>query len=127
MNTRTIALSLLVATASFASAQEAAPQATTVTRSESYRDKIIRELKLTPEQITKFDQIETAHRESARELNSSGLDPQASQERARSLRDDKDKQMKAMLTAEQYDKLVAIRKSKHDATRDRQQAPGHQE
>lgn len=130
MKTRMIALALFAATASYAAAQGAAPQATTVAQqSESFRDKLIRELKLTPEQVAKYDQIEATHRENAKELNRAGLDTPARQERARILRDDKEKQLKLMLTPEQYDKLVAMRNTKHDATQERRQQMqgGHQE
>lgn len=115
MNTRTILLSLCVTVGSAAMAQgttqAVTPQAT-VDRGQLQHDAMVKELGLTPEQDQKLLVIEERHRQSAKELNRANLDTQARQERARVLRDNKDKEIQGILTAEQYKKFLEMRKQK---------------
>lgn len=134
MNTRSITLALFTATATFAflgtaKAQDAQPATTAPTHTETYVEKMTRELSLTPEQVTKFEEIDARHRNSAKELNRANLPTAQMQERARVLRDRKDSEMKAMLTAEQWDKLMAMRTRKQDGHAERlhDMQSGHQE
>lgn len=129
MNTRTIALALFTATASIAFAQDATQPATATPQTETHTQRLTRELGLTAEQATQLEAIDARHREQAKELNRANLDTQSLHERTRALRDKKEAQVKAVLTAEQYDKYVALRKTKHDGTQERNQQmqPAHQE
>ena len=129
MNTRTIALALFTATASIAVAQDA-PQPTTATpQTETQHDMLVRELGLSAEQSTQITQIEAKHAEQVKELRRLNLDTASMQERTRALRDKKEANYKAVLTPAQYDKLLAMRKTKHDGTLERVQEaqPSHQE
>lgn len=132
MNTRSFLLALCVAASSTALAQGGTtittPQAT-VDRSRTQHDAMVKELGLTPEQDTKMLQSEERYRQSAKELNAAGLDTQARQERARALRDGRDKEIQAILSAEQYQKFLAMRKEKRsDGLQRVQEAqPAHQE
>ncbi len=115
MNTRTILLSLCLVAGTAAMAQgttqTTTPQAT-VDRAQAHHDALVKELGLTPEQDQKLLAIEERHRQSAKELNRANLDTPARQERARILRDNKDKEIQGILTAEQYQKYLDMRKQK---------------
>lgn len=132
MNTRSFLLALCVAASSAAVAQggttATTPQAT-VDRSRTQHDAMVKELGLTPEQDTKMLQAEERYRQSAKELSAAGLDTQARQERARALRDGRDKEVQAILTAEQYQTFLAMRKEKRSDSLQRVQEakPAHQE
>lgn len=90
---------------------------------------MVKELGLTPQQDAKMLQAEERYRHSAKELSAAGLDTQARQERARALRDGRDKEVQAILTAEQYQKFLAMRKEKRSDGLQRVQdaKPAHQE
>lgn len=131
MNTRSFLLSLYVAASTAAVAQgtiQTTPTAV-VDRSRTQHDAMVKELGLTPEQDAQMLQSEERYRQSAKELNAAGLDANVRQERARALRDARDKEVQGILTAEQYQKFLAMRKEKRsDGLQRVQEAkPAHQE
>ena len=86
------------------------------------------ELGLTAEQTPKVEAINTQFAKSMTELKAAGLDEQAQKARANVLRDGRDRQLKGVLTPEQYEKMLALRKEKKaEGQQQKQQAVQHTE
>lgn len=67
-------------------------------------DKLAEDLKLTEDQKKKVGEVMKAQSEKMRELRSQGGTPEDNREKFRALREENDKKMKEILTAEQYAK-----------------------
>lgn len=73
------------------------------------------ELGLTAEQTTKVDAINERHAKAVAQLRQAGLVEEARKERMKVLRNSRDNDLKQVLTAEQYDKMLALRKERKEA------------
>lgn len=72
-------------------------------------DQMAKNLNLTESQKTKVGEALKAQIEKMRELRSAGGTPEANREKFRALREENDKKMKEILTAEQYEKWLKER------------------
>jgi Spy/CpxP family protein refolding chaperone len=82
---------------------------------------MVKELALIPEQTTQVEQLNKDQAAALAQLQQAGLEPEAKKARAQVLREKYDNRMKSVLTAEQYEKFVAMRKAKRDAAMQKRQ------
>ncbi len=72
------------------------------------------ELGLTAEQITKASEVNLTFARAAAQLKQAGLKDEASLERLRILRSNRDAELQQVLTPEQFEKMIAIRQQRKD-------------
>ncbi len=130
MKTKLIALALCSAAATSGlyaqqtSKTAAAPAATVQSaemRAEERTEQMTTELGLSAEQTTKVEGINSRFAKSMTDLRAAGLDDTARKARATALRDGRDHELKGVLTSEQYEKMLAIRKAKKAESMQRKQ------
>ena len=131
MKTKLIALALFSAAATSSlyaqqTSKASAASATTVQsaemRAEERTEQMTTELGLNAEQTTKVEAINARFAKSMTELRAAGLDDTARKARASALRDGRDHDLKGVLTAEQYEKMLTLRKEKKAEGMQRKQA-----
>ncbi|MCC6937642.1 MAG: hypothetical protein IT226_05415 [Flavobacteriales bacterium] len=92
---------------------------------------MIKELGLTPEQVSALEKIEQEHSEAMKDLNRENLEPAAKRTRTIEARDKKQAAIKAVLTKDQAAKWEELKKNQRAAyLKQRQEhtaAPTHQE
>lgn len=110
MKNQLIALALTVAATTGLRAQQT--QATAL-RSENHTEVMVKELGLSAEQTPKVEQINTRFAKAMSDLKATGLDETSMNKRATVLRDGRDRELKGVLTPEQYEKMLTLRKEKH--------------
>lgn len=130
MKTKLIALALCsaAATTGLYAQQTTKPMAASATtvqsaemRAEESTEQMTKELGLTAEQTTKVEAINARFAKSMTELRSAGLDDTALKARGSALRDGRDHDLKSVLTTEQYEKMLSLRKAKKDEGLQRKQ------
>ncbi|MEO8590865.1 MAG: hypothetical protein ABI432_15925 [Flavobacteriales bacterium] len=137
MKTKLIALALCTAAATTGLyAQQSTTAATQATIQQPQAgDKAVQrtadmvtELGLTAEQTPKVEAINGRYAKSMSDLKAAGLDEQAQKVRASALRDGRDHDLKGVLTAEQYEKMLTLRKEKKaEGMQQKQNAVQHTE
>ena len=100
-----------------AQAEKTSPEA----RAEQLTAEMVKELGLNDEQATQLAGINKDHAAAMDQLNKAGLEGEAKKARAQVLADKYDGRVKALLTAEQYEKFVVMRKAKRDAAMEKRQ------
>lgn len=116
-----------------ANAQEAAPPAKSTKdpavveqraaeRAEKRTGMMVEELGLTTDQAAKVEVINDRSAKAIAELKQAGLDDEARRTRMKVLRDSRDKELKAVLTPEQYEKMLVLRKEKKDEHQEKKDA-----
>lgn len=122
---KTIVATVLLATLTTVNAQDAARPANATKdpavmeqrateRAEKRTGIMVEELGLTTEQAAKVEVIYERAAKSIAELKQAGLDDQARKARMKVLKDSRDKELKAVLTPEQFEKMLALRQEKKD-------------
>jgi len=96
-------------------------KATPEERADLITQEMVKELALTPEQTTQAEQLNKDQAAALAQLQQAGLETEAKKARAQVLREKYDNRMKSVLTAEQYEKFVAMRKAKRDAAMQKRQ------
>lgn len=74
------------------------------------------ELGLSPEQVERLDAIDRQHQDLIREMQRQNLDPQAKRTRTTELRDRKQAEIKAVMTAEQWAQWLQMKQQQRDAS-----------
>jgi hypothetical protein len=72
------------------------------------------ELGLSPEQVIKVSEMNLEHSKALSQLKKAGLKDEASLERLRILRSNRDAALQQVLTPEQFEKMIAIRQQRKD-------------
>lgn len=123
MITRALFLSLLLAGGTAAMAQEgtAAPAEQPTLQRPAQPTKmtplaLAAELKLTPEQVKKLEDIDARHAEAMKEVNRTIPDQEAKRKRTIELRDKKQADIKAVLTKEQMVEFEKLKQQHRDAS-----------
>ncbi len=130
MNTRILLLSLGLFAGTVALAQRAGANPSDVNdRMHAQHTAMVKELRLTPEQDAKILAIEEQYRSDAKVLSASKAETKERHASAVALREQKEAKMKAVLTAAQYERYIALKKEKRGVSMHelKQAQPGHQE
>ena len=118
MKNQLIALALTVVAATGLQAQQTAP---TSVKAETHTDVMVKELGLSAEQTPKVEGINTRFAKAMSDLKATGLDEASMNKRASVLRDGRDRELKGVLTPEQFEKMLTLRKEKHAEGMERKQ------
>lgn len=82
-------------------------------RADRLTEEMTKDLGLSADQRTKVEAINGSYAASMAKLQQAGLDESARKERMKAMRQDRDKELKAVLTPEQFSTMMELRKQKH--------------
>ena len=82
-------------------------------RADALTEEMTEQLGLSADQQAKVATINGTYAASLAKVQQAGLDDEARKERMKAMRQDRDKELKAVLTPKQYDTMLTLRKEKH--------------
>jgi len=100
-----------------------------IARGEKRTETMTQELGLTAEQTPKVEEVNNRFAKNMAQLKQAGLAEEPMEARAKILRETRDRDLKAVLTPEQFEKMLALRKEKKVARSEKAPAvaPAHNE
>jgi hypothetical protein len=82
-------------------------------RADALTQEMTTELGLSEDQQAKVATINSTYAASMAKLQQAGMDDEARKEKMKAMRQDRDKELKAVLSQKQYDTMMSLRKQKH--------------
>ncbi len=107
-----LAAGILIAPLAMAQDKQGKEQKTPEERAKRHTERMTQELGLTAEQSAKVGDINLRYVDVLADLKASGQDKEVMKEQGKALRDKRDEELKLVLTAEQYTRMMALREQK---------------
>ncbi|MBL8000366.1 MAG: hypothetical protein JNL05_00270 [Flavobacteriales bacterium] len=122
-----LAAGILIAPLAVAQGKPGKEQKTPEERAKRHTERMTQELGLTAEQSAKVGDINLRYVDVLADLKASGQDKEVMKEQGKALRDKRDEELKLVLTAEQYSKMMTLREQKRKEAKAKRAASGSQE
>lgn len=122
-----LAAGILIAPLAVAQGKPGKEQKTPEERAKRHTERMTQELGLTAEQSAKVGDINLRYVDVLADLKASGQDKEVMKEQGKALRDKRDEELKLVLTAEQYAKMMTLREQKRKEAKAKRAASSSQE